>query len=129
MRLPPEAGQDEENQKMPWTRRLVMLAALLGGLAAQVRADDPAAPPPRVRAWQTGALAPDRLEHASFSLAIGLAAGIVSARPAAALAVPLALGTAKELRDRRHTRFDPVDLAADGAGALIAMMATRALTR
>ncbi|HEY6866980.1 MAG TPA: hypothetical protein VI792_06975 [Candidatus Eisenbacteria bacterium] len=79
------------------------------------------------RAWQTGWTAPDKLEHASLAFTSGLAIGVVTLEPAAAIGGALALGLAKELWDRRRTRFDPADLAADAVGALGAGLATRAL--
>lgn len=79
------------------------------------------------RAWQTGSIAPDKLEHVSLAFTSGLALGVVTREPAAAVAGALALGLAKELWDRRRTRFDPADLAADAVGALGAGFATRAL--
>jgi hypothetical protein len=81
------------------------------------------------RAWQTGLIAPDKLEHVSLAFTAGLAVGVWSRSPAAAAGSAFALGLAKELYDRRHTRFDPGDLAADGLGALLAAVATRSLDR
>lgn len=89
----------------------------------------PPLPPPTARAWQTGLLRPDRLEHASLAFSLGLGVGILSRRPGGAAASALALGLAKEIRDRRHGGFDPVDLAADAIGAGLAALTTRALTR
>ena len=89
----------------------------------------PPQPPPTVRAWQTGLLRPDRLEHASLSFSLGLGVGILSRQPGAAAGGAFTLGLAKELRDRRHGGFDPVDLAADAIGAGLAAAATGALTR
>ncbi len=92
-------------------------------------APPPAPPPPSVRAWQTGLLRADRLEHASLSFTLGLGVGLLARRPAAGAASALALGLAKEARDRRHGGFDPVDLAADAIGAGLAALATGALAR
>ena len=83
-----------------------------------------AAPPPGF----AGAGA-DKFQHASLSAAIGIGAGVLTRSSVAALAVPLALGLAKEVRDRRHTRFDALDLAADAVGALAAAAITAALVR
>ena len=105
----------------------VLLALVLAGPPA--RAQDAAAPQPppaRVRAWQTGLLRPDRLEHASLSFTLGLGAGLVSRRPGAAAAA-LGVGLLKEVRDRGHGGFDPVDLLADALGAGLAALATHAL--
>src|SRR5437660_655162 len=68
--------------------------------------------PPHFRA-----LGADKLQHASLSLSLGAGLGIASRSPSLALGGALALGFAKELRDRRHTRFDFLDLAADLARA------------
>ncbi len=85
----------------------------------------PAAP---VRAWTSGALRADRLQHASLALTIGLAAGLASRRPALAAGTASALGVLKELRDRRRGgRFDAGDLAADAIGAALAAWLTHAL--
>ena len=73
-----------------------------------------------------GAIAPDRLQHASFSFAAGLAIGLVSERPAAAGGGAAALGVGKELMD---DRFDVGDLVADLLGAALAALATHALRR
>lgn len=108
----------------------LLLLALLVLRTSGARADPSAAlPEPRIRAWQTGLLAPDRLQHASLSLTLGLGAGMAGARPAAVLFGTSALGLAKELRDGRHTRFDPVDLAADVCGGGIAALLVRRFTR
>ena len=80
-----------------------------------------------VREWQTGVFAADKLAHASLAFTSGLAIGMLSREPAAALGGALALGFAKELWDARRTRFDPGDLAADAVGASLAAVATRAL--
>ena len=88
-----------------------------------------ASPPPPIRAWQTGLLRPDRLEHASFAFTLGLGVGFLSRQPTSAAASALALGLAKEIRDRRHGGFDPVDLVADAIGAGLAAVATHVLAR
>jgi hypothetical protein len=82
-----------------------------------------------VRAWQTGLLRPDRLEHASLAFSIGLGVGLLTREPAVAGGGALALGLAKEIRDRPHGGFDPLDLAADFVGAALAALTTRALER
>ncbi len=81
------------------------------------------------RAWQTGVLAPDKLEHVSLAFTSGLAIGVWSRAPLGAAGGALALGLAKELVDRRRSRFDPGDLAADGLGAVLPGIATRSLDR
>ncbi len=73
-----------------------------------------------MRAWQTGLLRSDRLEHASLALTLGLGVGTATRRPGAAIAVPAVLGLAKEILDARHSEFDVVDLAADLVGAAAA---------
>jgi hypothetical protein len=92
-------------------------------------AETPALPPPRVRAWQTGLLRTDRLEHATLAFTVGLGAGVLSRSPAAAAGSAFAVGLAKEIRDRRHGGFDPLDLAADTFGAACAAFATAGLKR
>jgi hypothetical protein len=108
---------------------LLMRLALCATAATAGPAASPPLPPPAVRAWQTGLLRPDRLEHASLAFTLGLGAGLLSQRPAAAAASALAFGLAKEVRDRRHGGFDRVDLAADAIGAALAAVATRAAGR
>lgn len=113
-------------------RRTLQAWLILLALAAarEARATDAPPPPPaRVRAWQTGLVRPDRLEHASLAFSGGLAAGLLSRRPAVALASSLALALAKELWDARHGSFDRGDLAAGLAGAALAGLATAALER
>jgi len=89
----------------------------------------PPLPPPAVRAWQTGLLRPDRLQHASLAFTIGLGAGLLSRDPAVAAGSALALGLLKEVRDSRSAGFDRVDLAADALGAGLAAAATCAAAR
>ncbi len=99
---------------------VVSLAGLPAvGSAEPARRDSMAVPfpAPVVRGWQVGLLRPDRLQHASLSLTLGLAAGLTSRRAAVAGYGTLALGLAKELYDVRRTGFDPVDLCADAVGA------------
>ena len=94
------------------------------------RADDrPGFPPPRVRAWQTGLLRPDRLQHASLALSSGLSIGLLTQEPAAAAGSAMAIGLLKELWDMRRSRFDVVDLAADGIGAGLSAAGTAVLRR
>ena len=90
---------------------------------------DAAADSARVRAWQTGALRPDRLQHASLSFAIGLGAGLASDSPAAGAGIALSLGLAKEISDRRDSGFGGGDLLADAIGAALAALAVRTLRR
>ncbi len=106
--------------------RLVTILPLLL-LAAPAAAATPDST--RARAWQTGMLAPDRLEHASLSLTAGLMIGVATREPAAAFGGAFTLGLGKELWDRRRTRFDRVDLVADLVGAAAAALITRALDR
>jgi hypothetical protein len=106
-----------------WNVRLGIL--LLAGCASPAQAMDAAT----TRAWQTGMLAPDKLEHVSLAFTAGLAIGVWSRAPLAAAGGAVACGLAKELHDRRRTRFDPGDLAADGLGAVLAGFATRSLRR
>jgi hypothetical protein len=103
---------------------LVALATL-----AFLPARAPAATDAKVRAWQTGILAPDKLEHASLSFTSGLMIGVATREPAAAFGGAAVLGLGKELWDRRRTHFDRGDLAADLLGAVAATLITRALER
>jgi hypothetical protein len=114
--------------------RLACMAIFLGSASSPATAmagsdATPPLPPPAVRAWQTGLLRPDRLEHASLAFSLGLGVGFLSRQPGAGAASALALGLAKEVRDRRHGGFDPVDLAADAIGAGLAAVAASALMR
>ena len=85
-------------------------------------------PPSSARAWQTSALAPDKLQHFSLAFSLGLAFGIMTGEPAAAGgAAVLALG--KEVADRRSSRFDSVDLLAGLLGAGCAFFLVGALER
>jgi len=76
-----------------------------------------------VRAWQTGLLRTDRLQHTSLAFTLGLGIGAVTRDPWAAFGGVGALALGKEVADRHRTGFDPVDLAAGligaGAGALV----------
>ena len=102
-----------------------LTALLLAVCTVRARAMDAVT----ARAWQTGALAPDKLEHVSLSFTGGLALGVFSRQPATACGGALLFGLAKELADRRHSSFDPGDLVADTLGALLAGFATRSLER
>jgi hypothetical protein len=106
---------------------LVLLASAASSRV--LAADSRELPPPRVRAWQTGLLRPDRLQHASLAFSAGLAAGVLTREPTVALESAMSLGLLKEIWDRRRGRFDFVDLAADGIGAGLAAVATAALKR
>ena len=125
----------------PRAARVAAVALIVGSLtlvartacAAEAAATDSTAtrtaeerelPPPGVRAWQTGLLRPDRIEHASLAFTIGLATGLATRKPAAAFGVPAALGLGKEVADRSGTGFDLVDLAADLLGAAAAASLT-----
>ena len=82
-------------------------------------------PAPQVRRWQVGLLRGDRLQHLSLSMTLGLAAGLLTHRPAPAAYGSFALGLAKELYDVRGSGFDAVDLCADAVGSGAAALATR----
>ena len=87
----------------------------------------PAFPDSRVRTWQTGLLRPDRLQHESLSLTLGLSCGLMSRKPEAALAGGLSMGVLKELWDMRRSRFDWVDLCADILGTAASVGITAAI--
>jgi len=108
---------------------VVVVIALGLGCGSARAADGTPAPGPEVRAWQTGWIAPDKLEHASLAFTSALALGLVTRRPAIAFGGAFTLGFAKELWDRRTTRFDPADLAADTVGAGLGALAATALDR
>ena len=108
----------------------MLLLALLPGWRSQAFAENPPPfPEAKVRAWQTGLLRPDRLQHASLALSIGLSIGLVTQKPEAAAGGALVLGVLKELRDMRRGHFDWVDLAADGIGAGLSAVGTEVLRR
>ena len=86
-------------------------------------------PAPEVRAWQTGVLRPDRLQHASLSFALGVGAGLASDSPATGAGVALGLGVAKEIADRHGSGFDAIDFLADAIGAGLAAWAVSSLER
>ena len=77
-----------------------------------------------MHSWQTGLLRTDRLQHASLSFTLAAGAGLAGASRARAFALTFALGTAKEVHDGRHGRFDVVDLAADAVGAALGALAS-----
>jgi hypothetical protein len=108
---------------------LLFQFALLASAARAETAPSPPLPPPAARAWQTGLLRPDRLEHASFAFTLGLGVGLLSRQPAGAAAIALTFGLAKEIRDRRHGGFDSVDLSADAIGAGLSALATQSAGR
>jgi hypothetical protein len=121
---------------VPLTWLPLSLLVLAAALAVPARAESPAdstqAPAfgsERVRGWQTGALRPDRLQHASLSFALGLGAGLATDSPAASAGFALSLGVAKELVDAGGSGFDAADLLADAAGAALAAWAVHALRR
>jgi VanZ family protein len=114
--------------RAPGSIRLALPLLLTWCVTARAQDGPPVAPPPQVRAWQTGALRPDRLQHASLALTVGLGAGLATRRPGAACGTALGLGVVKELRDlRAGGRFDLADLLADTVGAALATIVTRAL--
>ena len=100
-----------------------------GAPADSAHAESRSLPPAALRPWQTGAFAPDKLEHASLGFCIGLGLGIATREPAVALGGAVTLALAKELADRRRTRFDRGDLLAGIAGAACAALAVAALGR
>lgn len=103
------------------TARLALLIVALA--PATARADSLSVlplPPPAVRAWQTGLLRADRLQHASLAWTLGLGVGLASREPVVAAAAPAALGLAKEIADTRGPGFDRLDLLADLVGAAAA---------
>ena len=104
-----------------------MLGSIL--IAAPAAGAAPASPDSIARGVNTGMLRADRLQHFTLALTLGLGSGLASRRPAVAFAVPLGLGLAKETRDRRVTRFDLMDLAADVAGAAAAALLVRHLEK
>ena len=73
--------------------------------------------------------APDRLQHASLSFAIGLGAGLASDRPSLGAGAAVSLGVIKELLDRRSSGFDRGDLIADLVGAGLAGLTAWRLVR
>ncbi len=79
--------------------------------------------PARIRAWQLGLARPDRLEHASLSFTLAAGTGLAGGTRTNAFLLSLGLGTLKELRDRHHGGFDPVDLTADALGAALGVRA------
>ncbi len=114
--------------RAPGTIPIVLPLLLACCVTAHAQDAVPTPPSPQVRAWQTGALRPDRLQHASLALTLGLGSGLATRRPAVAASSALALGVLKELRDRRTGgRFDRGDLLADAFGAALAALATHAL--
>jgi hypothetical protein len=108
-----------------------MPRAALAGDAAAVDSTlvPPALPPASARPWQLGLTRPDRLEHGSLSFTLTLGIGGLSQEPVAAAGGVLALGLAKEVRDRRHGGFDAVDLLADLVGVGLGAWAAEAITR
>ena len=95
-----------------------MLAPVAGPRLASAESHE--LPPPGTRAWQTGLLRADRLEHTSLAWTIGLGTGLATREPALAIATPALLGLAKEIADRHTTGFDMLDLTADLIGAAAA---------
>ena len=110
----------------------LLVATFASGARADAPIDSlptPALGTPQVRAWQTGVLRPDRLQHASLSFALGLGAGLATDSPAAGAGIALGFGVAKETLDRGGSGFDGVDLVADAIGAGLAAWAAGALRR
>jgi len=116
---------------------LPLILGLALGLAASARAETAAdstrreagdLPPSGARAWQTGALAPDKLQHFSLAFSLGLAFGIMTGEPAAASGAA-ALAVAKEVADSRNGSFGKGDLLAGLLGAGCAFFLVSALER
>ena len=111
----------------------VVFTCVLAPVAAAAPADSlataPTWPTARVRAWQTGALRPERWPHASLSFARAAAATAIGGREGAAFAGTLLLGVGKEAWDARSARFDTGDLAADLTGAALGTWAGSAARR
>lgn len=93
-----------------------------GIVAAPAATAAPALPDSLARSAPAALFRADRLQHASLALTLGLGSGLASRRATIAFAVPLGFGLIKEARDRRVTRFDLTDLAADIAGAAVAAL-------
>jgi hypothetical protein len=98
---------------------LVLVCSALSVAPKHATAEPPPLPPSETRAWQTGLLRTDRLQHASLAFTLGLGVGAVTREPWAAFGGVSVLALGKEVADRHRTGFDPVDLAAGmiGAGA------------
>lgn len=99
--------------------RVLSSCALLCFAAAGSHAEpvDPPLPESKWRQWQTGALRPDRLQHASLSMSAAVGIGLVSESPWTGFAGSALLGIGKELIDTRTSHFDWGDLGADLIGA------------
>jgi len=118
----------------PGTAGAGALAVPLPELAAQVAGEAPSAPAGDLpaeerRAWQTGLLRPDRLQHTSLAMTSGLMIGATTREPVWAATGAMTLGLAKEFMDIGGTGFDAVDLVADLIGALASAAATSLMTR
>jgi len=112
---------------------IVLALALATGARAGTAADSARGepgdlPPAGVRAWQTGALAPDKLQHFSLAFSLGLAFGIMTGEPAAASGAA-ALAVAKEVADARTGSFGKGDLLAGLLGAGCAFFLVQTLER
>ena len=103
-----------------------VLPALAGAPGLAVAETPPPLPSRETRAWQTGLLRTDRLQHASLAFTLGLGVGAVTREPWAAFGGVSVLALGKEVADRHRTGFDPVDLAAGmiGAGAAALVVST-----
>jgi hypothetical protein len=72
---------------------------------------------------RAGLLRSDRLQHASLSFTLAAGAALAGGSRAGSFGFSISLGFAKELYDRRHSRFDPIDLSADAIGAALGALA------
>lgn len=108
------------------TIALVLPALALAAVLPALAETPPPLPSRETRAWQTGLLRTDRLQHASLAFTLGLGVGAVTREPWAAFGGVSVLALGKEVADRHRTGFDPVDLAAGmiGAGAAALVVST-----
>lgn len=121
-----EGHQDMTSDPLTHTRLAIALAGFTCAsflapcfARADAGADTVRVSAGRIRAWQVGLARPDRLQHASLSFTLSAGTGLAGGTRTQAFALALGLGTLKELWDRRHGGFDPVDLSADAIGAAL----------
>jgi uncharacterized protein YfiM (DUF2279 family) len=115
--------------RLGWIAVVVVLALAFAPSPARAKGasrDSTAVPFPAasVRRWQSGVLRADRLQHASLTMTLGLAAGLITRKTGVATCTGLGLGLAKELYDMRRggSGFDATDLLADGLGTGVAVI-------